>query len=91
MFDRLGFMLRQSINIDGIRGFGGALIHPSLLLPSLGHYGRVNEIDIEDMRTNKGIKALVFDKDNTLTLPFQDAYFDSAVSEFMQHCLQVCV
>jgi predicted HAD superfamily phosphohydrolase YqeG len=91
MMDRVGFLLRQSINFDGMRGFGGAVLHPSLLLPSLGHYRRVTDIDIADLHATKGIKALVFDKDNTLTLPFQDAYFDGAVDEFMQKCKEVCV
>jgi menaquinone-dependent protoporphyrinogen IX oxidase len=89
MMERIGFMLRQSINLDGIRGFGSAMIHPSLLRPSLGHYHRVNDIDIADLHKTQGIKALVFDKDNTLTLPFHDVYFDKAVDEFMQKCKEV--
>lgn len=63
--------LGQYFNTAGIRVFGRALFKnralfvPHLRVPSVAH------INYHNLYHKAGIRYLVFDKDNTLTLPYE--------------------
>jgi hypothetical protein len=58
------FTLKQFLNVPGLKAIGLIFTSPHLILP---HYNvkHVKNINYE-MLKEKGIKCLVFDKDNTL-------------------------
>jgi phosphatidylglycerophosphatase GEP4 len=58
----------QSWNLQGIKGFFGSLLTPSLFLPHMV-VPNISHLNIQHLQ-QKGIKLLVFDKDNTLTRPY---------------------
>ncbi|KAI9098810.1 mitochondrial PGP phosphatase [Phlyctochytrium arcticum] len=60
----------QSFNWAGVSSLGTLLLRPSLLIPHLT-VPDVSHINFYALR-NAGIRALVFDKDNTLTAPYVD-------------------
>lgn len=57
------------MNVQGLLYFLRTLGKPSMFKP---HYSvkTINEIHFENLRKN-GIKYIVFDKDNTLTVPYE--------------------
>jgi phosphatidylglycerophosphatase GEP4 len=59
----------QSWNLQGIKGFFGSLLTPSLFLPHMV-IPNISHLNIQQLQ-QKGIKFLVFDKDNTLTRPYE--------------------
>ena len=64
------FWLRQSINVPALQQLGAALLNPGLLLPRF-NYQSINEIDADALYA-MGTRYIVFDKDNTLSIPFMD-------------------
>mmetsp|Transcript_69 Transcript_69/g.122 ORF Transcript_69/g.122 Transcript_69/m.122 type:complete len:248 (+) Transcript_69:30-773(+) len=60
---------RQSVNFDALNQLAFALRRPQCLIPHLS-LGHINEIDFLLLKKS-GIQAICFDKDNTLTLPYQ--------------------
>mmetsp|Transcript_3025 Transcript_3025/g.4321 ORF Transcript_3025/g.4321 Transcript_3025/m.4321 type:complete len:279 (+) Transcript_3025:96-932(+) len=60
----------QSVNIPGILSFGRVLVNPSIAIPhiSVPHISYLNFETLHQI----GIRAVVFDKDNTLTAPYVD-------------------
>jgi len=64
------FALKQTINIPGLVGIRDVLLNKKLLIPTWS-LNSVAELDINELMT-LGIKYLVFDKDNTLSLPYGD-------------------
>lgn len=64
------FWLRQSINVPAIKQLGVALFKPQLMVPRL-QLASVNDMDVDSLYA-MGARYIVFDKDNTLAIPFQD-------------------
>ncbi|CAI2380091.1 unnamed protein product [Moneuplotes crassus] len=66
------FRLGQYFNFEGLKFTLSGLFHPSLYRP---HYqiSTISEINFYKLRKN-GIKYIVFDKDNTLTLPYEKKF-----------------
>jgi len=60
----------QSLNLDALRMLRLAVARPSLLIPGLS-LDTVAELDVERLHA-RGIRAIVFDKDNTLTRPYSN-------------------
>eukprot|EP00465_Bigelowiella_longifila_P013166 CAMPEP_0185265546 /NCGR_PEP_ID=MMETSP1359-20130426/27903_1 /TAXON_ID=552665 /ORGANISM="Bigelowiella longifila, Strain CCMP242" /LENGTH=264 /DNA_ID=CAMNT_0027854873 /DNA_START=37 /DNA_END=831 /DNA_ORIENTATION=- len=77
--------LGQSFNLDAIRCLGAAIRHPSFLIPHVNAYN-VNEICFKTLK-KAGIRAVVFDKDNTLTAPYGYEIHPSA-KEGLARCLE---
>ncbi|KAJ3275417.1 hypothetical protein HDV01_000709 [Terramyces sp. JEL0728] len=63
-------MKGQSLNIDGIVGFWKTLLTPSLFIPNL-KTKNLTTINFRKLK-KQGFKAIVFDKDNTITRPYEN-------------------
>ena len=63
-------LLRQSLNLSALLAMRRVLTRPSLLLPTLS-CSSVSDIDFAALRS-RGIRAVVFDKDNTLCFAYAD-------------------
>lgn len=61
----------QSINIKAITTLATVIRRPYIIAPHV-HVANISEIDFPKMRDNCGIKAVIFDKDNTLTAPYEN-------------------
>eukprot|EP00750_Incisomonas_marina_P009346 INCI15955.1.p1 GENE.INCI15955.1~~INCI15955.1.p1 ORF type:complete len:243 (-),score=39.74 INCI15955.1:314-1042(-) len=68
--------LWQSWNGDAVRALGTILQRPSLLKPRLC-VENISHLDIDELR-RCGVKAVVLDKDNTITAPYADNVHPSA-------------
>lgn len=74
----------QYVNMAGLRAFGRVLRTPSLALPH--HAVRtLDELDWAALRARHGVRAVVFDKDNTLTLPYASELHPS-VADALARC-----
>jgi phosphatidylglycerophosphatase GEP4 len=78
-------MSLQYFNLEAIKFTVYALFkRPSWLIP------HVKVTDLGDIRYSKlkerGIKAVIFDKDNTLTAPYQSAWFNARIQDCMNDC-----
>ena len=62
--------LRQSLNLSAMLALRRLLTRPSLLLPAITCDG-VSNIDFEAL-SSRGVRAVVFDKDNTLCVAYAD-------------------
>ncbi len=69
------FSLRQAINLPALKKLGSLLRNPSLVLPQIS-IKSLNELDFATLKA-RGVKYLVFDKDNTLTRAFEDKLHES--------------
>jgi len=70
----------------GIREFQKAIFNPGIMMP---HYKvkDITRIDFEKLRLN-GIELLVFDKDNTLTIPYKNEIYKPLMDSF-KRCWEV--
>jgi len=59
----------QSINTKALATLAYILRHPALIIPHLS-VNNVSELNYRAMKDSAGIRAIVFDKDNTLTAPY---------------------
>ena len=59
----------QSINTKALVTLASVIRRPSLLVPHVS-VDNVSELNYQAMKERAGIKAVVFDKDNTLTAPY---------------------
>lgn len=73
------FWFRQSINLPALKQVGAALFKPGLLIPSI-ELRSINDLDLDALYTH-GARVIVFDKDNTLSIPFQDTLEGSLVDK----------
>jgi phosphatidylglycerophosphatase GEP4 len=71
-------LLKQAINVSAILGSMKLVLRPSLGVPSMS-IRSLDELDFERLKNN-GIKYLVFDKDNTLSIAYADVLHESAQS-----------
>mmetsp|Transcript_13605 Transcript_13605/g.22204 ORF Transcript_13605/g.22204 Transcript_13605/m.22204 type:complete len:210 (-) Transcript_13605:1665-2294(-) len=77
----------QSINVSGIRCTLHLLMRPHLLIPKR-IVSTIGDVDWKKFREeHKGIKYVVFDKDNTLTKPYEDSLHDGIVTS-LDECLE---
>jgi phosphatidylglycerophosphatase GEP4 len=74
------FSLRQSFNFPAIRNLLTLFKQPSLILPHIS-LNNLSELDVERLKA-KGIKYIVFDKDNTLTRAFEDELHPDILKTF---------
>ena len=63
-------LLRQSFNLSGMLALRTLFFRPSLLIPTLTYNG-VSDIEFERL-SSQGVRAVVFDKDNTLCNAYTD-------------------
>jgi phosphatidylglycerophosphatase GEP4 len=73
----------QSINTKAIWMLATIVRRPSLLVPQLS-VATVSDIDYVRLREIHGIRAIIYDKDHTLTAP----YIDDMIHPAAQHGLQ---
>ncbi|KAJ3000623.1 hypothetical protein HDV02_004308 [Globomyces sp. JEL0801] len=81
-------MKGQSINIPGIRAAVQSIFRPSLLVPVMV-VPDMRSIPFVDLH-KRGFKAIVFDKDNTLTAPYKNDIHPPFLSAFNE-CKKVFV
>jgi hypothetical protein len=84
---RFLFSIRQAINLPAILAAGRVLSQPSKLRPN-DRVFKLDEISIEKLK-QMGIKAILFDKDNTLTLPYSSKWYDKRTEQFVSNCMKV--
>lgn len=73
-------MFGQSINVDGIKSLMKILRNPDLLIPKL-QVADIRQISFCSLK-NSGIKAIAFDKDNTITAPYKQDIHSPFVDSF---------
>jgi len=66
------FTLMQFVNLPGLKALGFIYTNPTYVLPDI-HLPSVAKLDLDDLKA-RGIKCLVFDKDNTLRYYFTVYY-----------------
>lgn len=59
----------QSLNIKALTTLASVVRRPYLISPHI-HVDSISEIDFASMRDKCGIRAIIFDKDNTITAPY---------------------
>jgi phosphatidylglycerophosphatase GEP4 len=59
----------QSLNTKALATLAYVLRHPTILVPHVS-VANVSELNYKAMKEGAGIRAIVFDKDNTLTAPY---------------------
>lgn len=59
----------QSLNTKALATLAYVLRHPTVLVPHVS-VANVSELNYKAMKERAGVKAVVFDKDNTLTAPY---------------------
>ena len=72
------FSLSQSINVPALKKLGALLRKPSMIIPQI-RVNKLKDLDIIGLK-RQGVKYLVFDKDNTLTLAFKDELHEDVKS-----------
>jgi len=70
--------VKQSLNVAALRQLGRVLREPSLLVPRLS-VKSASDLDMRRLKEEHGIRCVVFDKDNTLSLTYVDELHSSAV------------
>mmetsp|Transcript_33330 Transcript_33330/g.33945 ORF Transcript_33330/g.33945 Transcript_33330/m.33945 type:complete len:232 (-) Transcript_33330:158-853(-) len=66
----LRLFFRQAINTQALYSISCVASNPSLCVPH-HHISKLNKLSIEDLKA-RGIKGIIFDKDNTLTTTYSD-------------------
>lgn len=68
----------QSLNTKALAALAYVLRHPTVLVPHVS-VANVSELNYRAMKENANIRAVVFDKDNTLTAPYaSDVHADAS-------------
>ena len=78
----------QSINTKAIMTLASILRRPSLLVPHLS-VATISDIDFDQLRNNFGVKAVIFDKDHTLTMPYVNHEIHPVAKQGLENCLRV--
>ena len=71
------FAMVQSINTKALLTLASVVRRPYLASPHI-HVPTISDVNYESMRDNCGIKAIVFDKDNTITAPYENTVHERA-------------
>lgn len=74
--ERIKLFLLQSINVPGVANTLKIAVNSSLCLPHLS-VNKLDDIDFHWLKNHCGIRVVIFDKDNTLTIPFQSTLHPS--------------
>jgi phosphatidylglycerophosphatase GEP4 len=69
----------QSINTRALVTLASIVRRPGLLVPQISVH-TVSELNFTAMKEDSGIRAVVFDKDNTLTAPYENILHPAVVS-----------
>mmetsp|Transcript_27072 Transcript_27072/g.40203 ORF Transcript_27072/g.40203 Transcript_27072/m.40203 type:complete len:354 (-) Transcript_27072:237-1298(-) len=69
----------QSLNTKALLSLGSIIRRPYLASPHVS-VATISEVNYEAMREKCGIKAIIFDKDNTLTAPYENTIHPLASS-----------
>ena len=69
----------QSINTKAILTLASVARRPGLMVPHVS-VANVSEIDFGKLRSEAGVRAVVFDKDNTLTGPYESSIHPAAAA-----------
>jgi phosphatidylglycerophosphatase GEP4 len=77
----------QSLNTKAIVTLASVLRRPQLIVPHLS-VCTVSDIDYDALRQQVGIRAVIFDKDHTLTMPYSNEIHPMALYG-IQNCLRV--
>lgn len=77
----------QSVNSKAILTLASVIRRPALLVPHLS-VPSISHIDYHALKTFAGIEGVIFDKDNTLTAPY-DEFVHPDASKGLQHVLEV--
>ncbi|KAL3940356.1 MAG: hypothetical protein SGARI_000996 [Bacillariaceae sp.] len=67
----------QSLNTKALVTLASVIRHPSLMVPHVS-VDNVSELNYAALKERAGIKAVVFDKDNTLTAPYANVIHPAA-------------
>jgi phosphatidylglycerophosphatase GEP4 len=78
----------QSINTKAIMTLASVLRRPSLLIPHFS-VATISDIDFAKLHLEMGVKAVVFDKDHTLTMPYVNDEIHPMAQQGLDNCLQV--
>ena len=71
------YAMVQSINTKALITLASVVRRPYLASPHV-HVPTISELNYQTMRDACGIKAVIFDKDNTLTAPYETSVHDKA-------------
>lgn len=77
----------QSVNTKALMTLASVMRRPYLASPHV-HVANISDLDFKAMRDRCGIRAVVFDKDNTLTAPYETVVHPLA-SAGLQNALNV--
>ncbi|KAG7345770.1 HAD phosphatase family IIIA protein [Nitzschia inconspicua] len=77
----------QSLNTKALVTLASVIRRPSLMVPHVS-VDNISEINYEAMKEHAGIRAVIFDKDNTLTAPYAMDLHPLAVSG-LEHAKRV--
>lgn len=75
--ERIGWM-RQSVNVDALKKLFVVVLRPLLVVPTI-QIDALEELDVQDLKDNRAVRAIVFDKDNTLTYTYDKALHPSVI------------
>ncbi len=67
----------QSINTKALLTLASVVRRPYLASPHV-HVPTISDVNYQSMRDNCGIKAIIFDKDNTITAPYETTVHERA-------------
>ena len=81
------YAMVQSINTKALLTLASVARRPYLLSPHI-HVPSISDVNYQSMRDHCGIKAIIFDKDNTITAPYETAVHERA-SLGLQSALEV--
>ena len=85
---KLYFKIKQSFNLSAICNFLRIVCSdPTLLLPK-HESASIADIDWDHLK-RRGIKGIIFDKDNTLTSAFEDKFIKDRIKDAAMKCHQV--
>lgn len=76
------FFLKQSINIPALKQLTSILWNPSLAVPTL-ELNSVDDLNLDFLKKN-GVKCVVFDKDNTLSITYVDDLHPTLVAKMAE-------
>lgn len=75
----LYYAMVQSINTKALLTLASVVRRPYIAAPHV-HVPTISQVDYQSMRDHCGIKAVVFDKDNTLTAPYATEIHEKAAA-----------
>jgi phosphatidylglycerophosphatase GEP4 len=81
------YAMVQSINTKALLTLASVIRRPFLASPHI-HVPTISDVNYQSMKDNCGIKAVIFDKDNTLTAPYATEIHERA-ADGLKNALEV--